>query len=78
MQKLRIFFTSNKKLNIPSEISFVSIDFKDIEKDENEIIKINSYSKKESFIQKILKKLSPKCHKCKEHSIVSVDYMVHK
>ncbi|WPC24040.1 hypothetical protein N4239_14030 [Brachyspira hyodysenteriae] len=77
------FFTTDKKLNAPSELSFVSFDFKDTEKDENgnEIFKIDSNTKKESFIDKILKKLSPrcpKCPKCNENAVVSVDYMVHK
>ncbi|AEM21545.1 hypothetical protein Bint_0920 [Brachyspira intermedia PWS/A] len=77
------FFTTDKKLNAHSELSFVSLDFKDAEeneKDENveKIFKIDSESKKESFIDKIFKKLSPKCPKCNEHAVVSVDYMVHK
>ncbi|MEI0548764.1 hypothetical protein R4K89_00450 [Brachyspira intermedia] len=54
-----------------------------MEKDENGnvILKIDSDKKKESFIDKIFKKLSPKCPKCpkcNEHAVVSVDYMVHK
>ncbi|OEJ16115.1 hypothetical protein BFL38_11770 [Brachyspira hampsonii] len=77
------FFTADEKLNAPSELSFVSFDFKDIEKDENgeKIVGINSESKKESFIQKIFKKFSPKCPKCPkchEHAVVSIDCMVHK
>ncbi|PTY40011.1 hypothetical protein [Brachyspira hampsonii] len=74
------FFTSDKKLNAFSELSFVSLDFKDIEKYENgeKIVEINAESKKESFIQKLFKKLSPKCPKCHEHAVVSIDYMVHK
>ena len=77
------FFTTDEKLNAPSGLSFVSLDFKDIEKDEtgNETNNINSERKKESFIDKILKKLffkCPKCPKCKENAVVSIDYMYHK
>ncbi|MDA0080002.1 hypothetical protein [Brachyspira hyodysenteriae] len=72
------FFTTDKKLNVPSELSFISLDSKEAEKDENGNIIVKIDSKKESFIQKILKKLSPKCPKCKEHAVVSAEYMVHK
>ena len=42
------FFTTDKKLNAPSGLSFVSFDFKDVEKDENGnvILKIDSDKKK--------------------------------
>lgn len=78
------FFTSDKNLHAPSGLSSVSLDFDNkIETDENgnEIYKIesNKNNKKESFFDKIFKKLSyPKCPKCNEHAVVSVDYMVHK
>ncbi|CRF33801.1 unnamed protein product [Brachyspira suanatina] len=77
------FFTTDKKLNAPSELSFVSLDFNESEKDENGNVtsKIYSDKKKESFIEKIFNKLSPrcpKCPKCKENAVVSVEYMVHK
>lgn len=77
------FFTSDEKLNAPSELSFISLDF-DIktktDENGNEMHEIESKDdKKESLFGKLFKRLSsPKCPKCNEHAVVSVDYMWHK
>ena len=81
-RKCGYFFNSDKKLHAPSGLSLISLDFdKDIEIDENgnEKVRIDSNVKEESIIDKIFKKiLYPKCPKCHENAVVSVDYMWHK
>ena len=77
------FFTTDEKLNAPSELSLISLDFDDTEIDENGNVKVTVKSdKKDGTLKRLLKKIlepkCPKCPKCNEHAIVSVDYMLHK
>ncbi|MEI0537869.1 hypothetical protein [Brachyspira pulli] len=78
------FFTTDEKLNAPSELSLISLDFdENTEIDENGNVKVTiKPDKKESTLKRLLKKIlepkCPKCPKCNEHAVVSVDYMLHK
>lgn len=77
------FFTTDKKLNVPSELSLISLDFDNTEIDEKGNVKVTiKQNKKDSVLKRLLKKLlelkCPKCPKCNEHAVVSVDYMIHK
>ncbi|WP_297205788.1 hypothetical protein [uncultured Brachyspira sp.] len=76
------FFTSDENLHAPSGLSFVSLDFDNNAKTDengNEVYEIKSDNKKESLLKKITKRLlCPKCPKCNEHSVVSVNYIWHK
>ena len=78
------FFTTDEKLNAPSELSLISLDFdENTEIDENGNVKSTIKSdKKESTLKRLLKKIlepkCPKCPKCNEPAVVSVDYMLHK
>lgn len=73
-------FTSNKDLYAPSIFSSVSLDLKDFETDEYTIENNNKNS--DSFPNKLFKKLLsykyPKCPKCKENAVVSMDQIIHK
>ena len=74
------FFTTDKKLNAPSELSLISLDFDNTEIDEKGNVKVTiKQNKKDSVLKRLLKKLLElKCPKCNEHAVVSVDYMIHK
>ncbi|PCG19661.1 hypothetical protein [Brachyspira sp. G79] len=79
------YFSSDKDLHAPSIFSDVSLDFENTQTDEdgNVITEItsddNKYSKKDSFFTKIMKNITyPKCHKCKEHSVVSMNNIIEK
>lgn len=80
------FFSSDKNLHAPSYFSLTQLNFNEdieIDKDGNIITKIElnniNDNKKESIFKKIFKKLSyPKCPKCQEHAVVSMDHIIHK
>ncbi|MCZ9885909.1 hypothetical protein [Brachyspira hyodysenteriae] len=62
------FFTTDKKLNVPSELSFISLDSKEAEKDENGNIIVKIDSKKRIFyienFKKIISKMSQMQRAC--------------
>ncbi|MDO6994563.1 hypothetical protein Q5M87_11160 [Brachyspira innocens] len=77
------YFSSDKNLHAPSIFSSIPLDFENTETSENGnvIMKINSDddNKKDSFFTKIMKNITyPKCPKCKEHAVVSIDSMIEK
>ncbi|WP_300752480.1 hypothetical protein [uncultured Brachyspira sp.] len=79
-------FSSDKNLHAPSIFSDISLDFENTQTDEdgNVITEIttddnNKDHKKDSFFTKIMKNITyPKCPKCKEHAVVSIDSMIEK
>ena len=75
-------FSSDKNLHAPSIFSSIPLDFENNETDEygNVITKVTADdNKKDSFFTKIIKNITyPKCPKCKEHAVVSIDSMIEK
>ena len=75
-------FSSDKNLHAPSIFSSIPLDFENNENDEygNVITKVTADdNKKDSFFTKIIKNITyPKCPKCKEHAVVSIDSMIEK
>ena len=76
------YFSSDKNLHAPSIFSSIPLDFENNETDEygNVITKVTADdNKKVSFFTKIIKNITyPKCPKCKEHAVVSIDSMIEK
>ncbi|WP_304353198.1 hypothetical protein [Brachyspira innocens] len=76
------YFSSDKNLHAPSIFSSIPLDFENNETDEygNVITKVTADdNKKDSFFTKIIKNITyPKCPKCKEHAVVSIDSMIEK
>ena len=81
-KKCGYHFSSDKNLHAPSIFSSIPLDFENNETDEygNVITKVTADdNKKDSFFTKIIKNITyPKCPKCKEHAVVSIDSMIEK
>ena len=81
-KKCGYHFSSDKNLHAPSIFSDITLDFENNETDEygNVITKVTADdNKKDSFFTKIIKNITyPKCPKCKEHAVVSIDSMIEK